>query len=325
MIKTIGELDFTDSQISCMITGIPGIGKTTMALSAPSPVLIDIEGGAKRAEACYLCDTTVFSKGMTPSEKYDSILADIDSIDPAKYKTVIVDSIGALALLLYPVLIERNPKYGQANGNLSLQGFGALSSEISLFIQKVKAKGLDVIFISHVTEKEDKDTNVIKTRLDIPGSTRDNIWNDIDLGGFMEIQGKDRVISFTSTDRYFAKGGHGVKGVYKVPALADSKSGGRKEDNHFMADLFSLYKSNIKDDLAKYSDDSRKYSQAMLLAPEVSAAKDAGSLNAAVEKIKKAEHALTSKRELGALVAQKAKELGLAYDSGTKAYVVLAK
>lgn len=325
MIKTIGELDFTDSQISCMITGIPGIGKTTMALSAPSPVLIDIEGGAKRAEACYLCDTTVFSKGMTPSEKYDSILADIDSIDPAKYKTVIVDSIGALALLLYPVLIERNPKYGQANGNLSLQGFGALSSEISLFIQKVKAKGLDVIFISHVTEKEDKDTNVIKTRLDIPGSTRDNIWNDIDLGGFMEIQGKDRVISFTSTDRYFAKGGHGVKGVYKVPALADSKSGGRKEDNHFMADLFSLYKSNIKDDLAKYSDDSRKYSQAMLLAPEVSAAKDAGSLNAVVEKIKKAEHALTSKRELGALVAQKAKELGLAYDSGTKAYAVLAK
>ena len=39
------EMDFQGKNFSMIISGSPGIGKTTLALSAPDPVLVDFDEG----------------------------------------------------------------------------------------------------------------------------------------------------------------------------------------------------------------------------------------------------------------------------------------
>ena len=41
MITSPTDIRFDDKKLSVIIAGVPGIGKTTLALSSPKPLLID--------------------------------------------------------------------------------------------------------------------------------------------------------------------------------------------------------------------------------------------------------------------------------------------
>ena len=45
-----------------MVYGAPGIGKSTVAMSAPSPVLIDTDGGVGRTHTAHRCPTVQVTK-----------------------------------------------------------------------------------------------------------------------------------------------------------------------------------------------------------------------------------------------------------------------
>ena len=47
-IKKPAELDFSNKKFMCIISGQPGLGKTTLALSAPKPFLFDTDNGIAR-------------------------------------------------------------------------------------------------------------------------------------------------------------------------------------------------------------------------------------------------------------------------------------
>ena len=51
MIKKPNELINENQKIRMLIAGYPGIGKTTLALSAPKPLLVDVDLGINRVMA----------------------------------------------------------------------------------------------------------------------------------------------------------------------------------------------------------------------------------------------------------------------------------
>ena len=51
MILTPEKMDFSRQTFSAIIYGSPGIGKTTLACSAPKPLLIDFDRGVSRVRA----------------------------------------------------------------------------------------------------------------------------------------------------------------------------------------------------------------------------------------------------------------------------------
>ena len=51
MIKKPNEVVSTTKKIRILIAGFPGIGKTTLALSAPKPLHIDVDRGVDRVQA----------------------------------------------------------------------------------------------------------------------------------------------------------------------------------------------------------------------------------------------------------------------------------
>ena len=61
LIKKPNELTVKNA-LSALIYGQPGMGKTTLALSSPQPLLLDFDGGVHRVNAAHRVDTVQISK-----------------------------------------------------------------------------------------------------------------------------------------------------------------------------------------------------------------------------------------------------------------------
>ena len=320
MIKTANDLDFRNKKYNILITGRPGVGKTTLAESAPNPLLIDLENGVDRVDSCYRSDVSTVDPSKSDEDKFYEFINDLTHSDLSKYDTIIVDCLGKFIELATPVVIKENPANAQKDGKtLSLKGYGAVTAKFAEFSKLVKSLNKHIIWISHVTETQDND--IVKTRLSIPGSTKDRIWDDVDLGGYIEFQGKKRIIHFTPSERYDAKGTHSVNGTFEIPSLPSTNEGGKYADNHFLSDLFNKMTEDIIKEKEVAANGQAAYEEAMKLAPKVDACSSVDELNDVVELIKGAQHGLTSKKELLAKVTHKADELGAVYDPKATRYV----
>ena len=303
MIVKPNELNFDDKKLSVIVAGVPGIGKTTLALSSPKPLLIDLDKGVSRVEAKYRKDTAVVNT-------FEELKNDLKDSDLSSYETIIIDTGGKLLEMLKPVVIAKDPKNGKRDGNLSLQGYGAIKREFASFIAFVKSLNKHLIIVFHASEVN-LENDLTGLRIRIEGSSRDDVWDDIDIGGFVEIVGKKRTIGFSNCERYYAKGTHGIHGVYEIPDLSDGKK------NTFFTDLFN----KIKDDLNTETIEFDNYTKTIeALMPSVNNAKNVEELNTAYNEVASAEHFLTSKDELWFALTEKAKELGVKYDKGSKCF-----
>lgn len=299
MIKKPNELNFNNKKISMIIAGVAGIGKTTLALSSPKPLLIDLDKGISRVEAKYRCD-------IDEVENYNELISDLKGADLSGYETLVIDTGGKLLEMLKPVVISEDPKNGKRDGNLSLQGYGAIKKKFREFINFIKTLDKHLIIIFHATEVN-LENDLTGLRIRIEGSSRDDVWDDIDIGGFVEMRGNKRTIGFSNCDRYYAKGTHGIHGVYDLPVLENGSK------NTFVAELFKKIKDDLNSEVAEVSE----YDRVMTLKPVIEKVDNVDDLNKKYQLVKTAQHVLTSKEELWFAITNKAKELGVSYDKAT--------
>jgi hypothetical protein len=305
-IKRANELDFSHKKIKMIVAGYAGIGKTTLALSAPKPLLFDVEDGVDRVEGKYRKDTLLV-------ENYEGLLNDLENEDFSNYETFVIDTGGKLLDLMKPYLIKQNQQNGQRDGSLSMKGWGAVAQEFKRFMDIVNKLKKHIIYIFHT--KEEQDGDITKLRIQVEGSIKTKIWEDMDLGGFVEMVGKKRTIGFSNTERYYAKGTHGVNGVFDIPTLFD----GAKND--FFTNLFEQYINDLNSNNEAHLEKQSAYEKAMAFKTTIEKCQDASNLNQALQSIQKIEHALTSERELKTHLMNKAKELGYKYDTNQKAFI----
>ena len=296
MIVKPSEMKFEGKKLFIIVAGVPGIGKTTLALSAPKPLLIDLDKGVDRVETRYRTDTDVVSS-------YEELKSDLEKADLSPYETIVIDTGGKLLEMLKPVVIARDQKNAQTNGELSLKGYGAVKKMFNEFVTFVKSLNKHLVMVFHATEVADGETTKLRIRME--GKSRDEVWDSVDIGGFMEMRGNKRTIGFSNCDRYYAKGTHGIHGVYDIPTLANGNN------NTFLTELIN----NVINDLTSENKEFTEYQELMrVLLPHITSADNARLLNKAYEEVKKAEHKLTSKNELWNALNERAKALGLVYD-----------
>ena len=296
MIVKPSEMKFEGKKLFIIIAGVPGIGKTTLALSAPKPLLIDLDKGVDRVETRYRTDTDVVGS-------YEELRNDLEKADLSPYETIVIDTGGKLLEMLKPVVIARDQKNAQTNGDLSLKGYGAVKKMFNEFVSFVKGLNKHIVMVFHATEVTDGE--MTKLRIRVEGKTRDEVWDSVDIGGFLEMRGNKRIIGFSNCDRYYAKGTHGIHGTYDVPVL----NGGN--NNTVLTDLIN----KVLNDLTSENKEFTEYQELMrVLLPHITNADNARLLNKAYDEVKKAEHKLTSKNELWNALNERAKALGLEYD-----------
>ena len=294
-------------KIRILIAGYPGIGKSTLALSAPNPLHIDVDFGIDRIEPRYRCD-------YIQPKSYDEILADLTPENVKGYDTLVFDTGGKLISLMSLWAIKKDPKYGQRDGSLSLKGYGFVGKEFQRLMDYCFYElGKHIVMVFHAVE--DKDGDNTRLRIKVEGQTKNNVWETQDLGGFVEMYGEDRTIGFSNCEKYFAKGTRGISGVIKIPAL------GPNSPNDFLTHLFAQYNAKSAAEVAQSNAQKEIYDKAIEAGRQlVQSVTDAETANAVVSKLKKIEHALTSEREVALMWNNHIKSLGLFYDKVLKQY-----
>ena len=309
MIKKPEELTFENKTFSMILYGAPGVGKTTLALSAPKPVLIDFDKGVSRVKAYHRTLTI-------EADKYEEVLADIQSPELKDCQTIIIDTGGSLITYLQDWAIRSNPAVNQQkNGALSLKGYGAVKQEFQRLTALIRDRmNKNVIYVFHSEEQKDKDGNP-QQRLLCEGAARNLVWQPCDFGGYVQMIGNDRVVSFTPSQEFFAKGCYGVEGTIPVPALTQT------DKNDFLTRLFEKARKQIQSEVDALNPVKEQYEEVMAEARAVlEAVANVEDLNEAKDVIASMDHVLTSKAECGAMVKEKAKELGAVLDKATKTY-----
>lgn len=307
MIKKPNEVVSKTKKIRILIAGFPGIGKTSLGLSAPKPLLIDADRGIDRVQAKNRTD-------FIQPETYDELLQDLKS-DLSDYETLVFDTGGKLLDLMKPYVIRQDSKNGQKDGStLSMKGYGAVGKEFQrLMDYAFYTLDKNVVVIFHA--KEDKDGEAIKLRILVEGATKDNVWQPMDLGGFMEMYNNKRTIGFSNCERYFAKGTHGVSGIIELPDLNDPSV-----PNTFLTDLFKKVNENILSEQKYYEEQKEKYEKVMKEITPIIEKMTIDTLDEVTEKMKSVEHILTSEKELKFKFKQKLTELNIVWNPETKKY-----
>lgn len=311
MIVRPEAMDFTQQHFSAIIYGAPGVGKTTLALSAPKPLLIDFDGGVSRVKAAHRCPT------IMPAD-YEEVNKDIHNVAEMKeFETIVLDTGGAFVTYLKDWAMRTKTDAKMKNGQFNaLKGFGYVKSEFAAFTDYIKnVLHKNVIYVFHSVEQADRDGNS-QQRLMCEGAARNTVWNGVDFGGYVQMIGTKRVICFTPEEEYFAKGTHGIEGRVDIPTI------GAMDKNDFMTGLFERARASIVAEKDENDAIRAAYDLAMSSAREmVDAVTDIDTANDALTAISTLTHALTSKQETWALLNTKCKSIGLKFDVSRKQFI----
>lgn len=299
------DMNFTEDNIIMIISGLPGVGKTTLAFSAPEPVLIDVDNGVKRVNPAHRKDAIMV-------KTYEELLSDMKTPEFQRYKTVIIDTTGAFIDMLKDWAMRNDPQATRKNGGFSQQGYGIVKSEFLRFSAQLR-KTHNVIYLFHTSKSKDKDGFVYDLMCE--GAAREIVWQPADLGAYMQIIGDKRFLCFTPTQEYSAKSSYGIKGMIEVPELSDG------EPNTFLEKLFETVKVNIAEENKAFAPLKAQYETAMeqgrAIIGGVGGAED---ITPAADKLEALPHSLTSEKELKSLLAARIKELGISWNRETRQY-----
>lgn len=303
------NMDFSGKNIIMIISGAPGVGKTTLAFSAPDVLLIDADEGMARVNPAHRKDSSI-------CKTYEDLLADIKAAE-GQYKTVAIDTGGALIEMMKDWAMRTEPSANKKNGGFSLQGYGVIKSEFLRMSADLRRK-FNVIFLFHTTREKNGDEDFFE--IVVEGSTRSLVYQPADLAAYCHIANGERYLGFTPTANYNAKSAYGIKGLIRVPELKDG------EPNDFLVKLFAQVKANLTAESESLKLQQEAYEKAMsdglALLNGIDAPENALPV---LDKIRGMEHGLTSQKELEAAFKAKVKELNFTYDAKVKQYVTKAE
>ena len=309
MIREPNEISDGEKKIRMLIAGPPGIGKSTVGNSAPNPLHIDADFGIDRIEPRY-------RKPYIQPKSYDEVLSDLVPMNLTKFDTLVFDTGDMLLELMKPWAIANDMKNGKRDGSLSLQGYGTVGREfVRLMNYCFYELDKHIVVLFHSIEEKDNENT--KLRLMIEGGTRNTVWLPMDLGGFMEMHGNDRVLGLSNCERYFAKGTRGIHGIRKIPPLTE------KSANNFLENLFNEYNNRSAEEVEAAKAQREVYDAAMATAEEIiRSVNDVKTANASTKKMADITHALTSEKEIAARFMSHISALGIKYDKEAGKYIL---
>ena len=223
--------------ISAIITYIyadPGLGKTSLGFTADNAISFDFDRGAHR--------TGELRRGAVVPVQQWSDIENIKEQDLAPYKTVVIDTVGAMLEAIKTHLLKTSTNR-QQDGALKLKAQGLANMKFKQYINTLLSFGKDVVFIAHASEDQNGDQVIYRPELG--GKNRNELYRIADIMGYMTTvttgEGKNaRMISFKPSPTHHAKNSGalgGETGEVWVPDL--------KENPLFLAELIASAKAHI--------------------------------------------------------------------------------
>jgi len=308
LIRKQFELD-VQTKIKALVYGQAGTGKTTVALSAPKPLLFDFDGGVHRVNFAHLAgvDTVQISS-------YQDFL-DVLKEDLSAYETLVIDTGGKCLDYMAEYIIKKNPKLGKSNGTLTLQGYGERKAEFSGLVRKISIMGKHILFVAHRETKQDGDD--MRYVPLFGGSNYDSLVTELDLVGYLEANGRKRVITFDPTSRNDGKNTCNLPSQMEIPIIVDQEGNPIAPNNFFSEAIIKPYIKRIEE----RKEQGIKYNQVIQeLKEQIVLITDDQSANDFVSRIDAFDHIGSSKLMAAKMLNEQCAKLGVSYNKKTKKY-----
>lgn len=307
LIKKSTEL-VIPATVKMMIYGQAGMGKTTLALSAPKPLLLDFDNGVKRVNMAHLenIDTV-----QVEDWKEIQTLLQQQQAELAPYQTIVVDTIGKMMdYIITHCCGTRQPQ---------IKDWGRINQEFTWFTRALSSLNKHIVFVAHRDSRKEGDETVF-----IP-SLREKSYNSIvtelDLLGYLEMKSdrgvQSRTITFDPTSRNDGKNTCNLPSVMQVPTILNGKAEPTAANDFIVQKVINPYLAMLK-----VKEEERKRYEVLVakIEEDVNLITDANSANEFASHINDYEHIGSSKAKARSLFGAKVKELGLVYNSETKTY-----
>lgn len=300
LIRKPNELT-VQTKIKALIYGQAGMGKTTLALSAPRPLLLDFDNGVNRVNYAHQKDTvqiTSFQEAL-----------DVMKEDLSEYDTIVVDTIGKMMdFIITKVCGTSNPR---------IQDWGRINQEFSSFVRIASSLNKHLIFIAHRDVRKEGEDNVFVPA--VREKTYSSIVTELDLLGYMDMNKNVRQITFNPTSKNDGKNTCNLPELIAIPVVVEANGTG-KTNNFIETAIIGTFNKNqvLRKEMVE------KYANVMeMIKSEISAITTPEMANAFVGKVNDFEHIGSSLQQAKTLVHAKATELGYTYvkDKGYEAKV----
>lgn len=209
---------------------------TTLALSAPKPLLLDADGGINRVDYEFIKDTVQV-------ERYEDVLDLLNNEDLSDYETIVIDTGGKLLDLMADYIIRLYPRMAKRNGSLTLEGFGQRKREFSALLKLIDSKKKNVVFVAH--RQTEKNGDAIRYVPLFGGSNYDSLATELDLIGYLVADERRRTITFDPTSESEGKNTCNMPSVVELPNLKDAKGNVCKENNFLKEKVFKAYRERL--------------------------------------------------------------------------------
>ena len=171
LIRKSTELNIP-TNVKMMIYGQAGMGKSTVALSAPKPLLLDFDNGVKRMNMAHL--ENIDTVQVTSWNDVQLVLQE----DLSVYQTIVVDTIGKMMDFIIT--------YKCGTRQPSIRDWGGINAEFSWMTRTLSSLKKHIIFVAHRdTRKEGDDTVFIPA---LREKSYNSIVTELDLLGYLEMK-----------------------------------------------------------------------------------------------------------------------------------------
>lgn len=304
LIKKSNELTISPT-LKMMVYGQAGMGKTTFALSAPKPLLLDFDNGVKRVNLQHLDGVDI----VQISSWYDIKM--LIGEDLSAYQTIIPDTVGKMMDFII--------SYKCGSRQPQVQDWNGINAEFQWFVREFSNMGKNLIFIAHRDSRKEGDKNVF-----IPFLREKNynaIVTELDLLGYLEMKSEQgvqrRTITFDPTDRNDGKNTCNLPSVMNIPTVVDAAGNAYGQNNFIAERIIKPYLGMLNHKI----EEIKKYTNLIdEISEQVELITDAQSANDFAARINNFEHVGSSLMKARSLFAAKVAALNLVYDKETKTY-----
>ena len=236
LIKKSNEIAI-QRNVKMMVYGQAGMGKTTLALSAPSALLLDFDNGVKRVNNAHLDD----SVGIVQIQNWQEVvqLLTQEQADLQQFETIVVDTIGKMMDFIIA--------YRCAGRNPRVQDWGTINNDFKWFVSSLSQLNKHIIFVAHRDSRKEGDDTVF-----IPALREKNynsIVTELDLLGYVEMKNENglqkRTITFDPTSRNDGKNTCQLPGVMVIPNILDQNGQPTHANDFIQTQIIAKYQNMI--------------------------------------------------------------------------------
>ena len=304
LIKKSTELNIP-TNVKMMLYGQAGFGKSTVALSAPMPLLLDFDNGVKRVNDSHLQSVDIVQVTSWNDMKV------LMSENLSAYQSIVIDTIGKMMDFII--------SYKCGTRQPSIRDWGGINQEFSWFVRCLSDLNKNVFFVAHRdTRKEGDDTVFVPA---LREKSYNSIVTELDLLGYMEMRNENgrvrRTITFDPTNRNDGKNTCNLPSVMEVPTIIDVQGKPTAKNDFIATRIIAPYLGMLQAKKAEQEAYNKVLSDITGCLELVG---DAASANDFIAHIDDFNHVGSSKMKASMMLAAKAKELGLVFDKNTKMY-----